>query len=150
MAASYLRGERPGHTLQATALVHEAYLRLVDAQVDWQDRNHFFALAARMMRRILVNHAEAHRAAKRGGGVVAVTLSESLPSGLAPEDELLALDGALKKLAALSARQADIVELHYFGGLTYEEMATVTGLSTSTIDRELRLAKAWLASELSE
>jgi RNA polymerase sigma factor (TIGR02999 family) len=150
LAASYLRRERPGHTLQPTALVHEAYLRLVDAQVDWQDRSHFFALAARMMRRILVNHAEAHLAAKRGGGALAVTLSESLPSGLAPEHELLALDAALKKLAALSERQADIVELHYFGGLTYEEMADVTKLSTSTIDRELRLAKAWLASELSE
>lgn len=150
IAAGYLRGERSGHTLQSTALVHEAYVRLVDADVDWQDRAHFFALAARTMRRILVDHAEARGAAKRGGGLVAVTLHEEIPAASDADGstDLLALDAALNKLAALDPRHASVVELHYFGGLTYAEIAETLGLSTSTLDRSLRLAKAWLASEL--
>lgn len=150
IAAGYLRAERCGHTLQSTALVHEAYVRLVDADVGWQDRAHFFALAARTMRRILVDHAEARRSAKRGGGAVRVTLhDEILPDGATDAGtDLLALDAALAKLETLDPRHASIVELHYFGGLTYAEMSETLGLSTSTLDRDLRLAKAWLASEL--
>lgn len=152
IAAGYLRRERSGHTLQSTALVHEAYVRLVDADVGWQDRAHFFALAARTMRRILVDHAAARRAAKRGGDAVRVTLDvELVPQAEAEAStDLLALDAALKKLEALDPRHARIVELHFFGGLTYGEMSEALGISTSTLDRDLRLAKAWLASELAD
>jgi RNA polymerase sigma factor (TIGR02999 family) len=150
IARGYLHAERPGHTLQSTALVHEAYVRLVDADVGWQDRAHFFAIAARTMRRILVDHAQARRTAKRGRGAIAITLHEDVVphADTSGDADLLALDAALTKLAGLDQRHANIVELHYFGGLTYEEMAETLGLSTSTLDRDLRLAKAWLASEL--
>jgi RNA polymerase sigma factor (TIGR02999 family) len=152
LADRLFRGERPGHTLQPTALVHEAFVQLVGAEVDWRDRTHFYAIAARMMRRLLVNHAVARRAEKRGGDALRVTLDES--SGgtvdMRPEDaELLDLEDALSALAALDPRKVELVELQYFAGLTFEEMAEVTGLSTSTLDRDLRVARAWLKDRLS-
>lgn len=146
LAASQLRRERPDHTLQATALVHEAYLRLVEQHsVDWRNRAHFFALAAEMMRRILINHAQQHHAQKRGGHDTKLALDEavSLAGEERPIDWLL-LDDALKRLTALDSRQGRIVELRFFGGLTVEEVAEVLGVSEITVKREWRLAKAWL------
>lgn len=149
LARGVFRGERAGHTLQPTALVHEAFTRLVNAEVSWQSRAHFFALAARQMRRILVNHAEAKRSAKRGGGLVPASLEAADHVAAPPPDQIVEIDAALTRLAAFDERKSSILELHYFGGLTYEEMAEALGLSTSTLDREIRLAKAWLAAELS-
>lgn len=143
-------GENPGHTLQPTALVHEAFAQLVDAQVEWQDRAHFYALSARMMRRLLINHAEARRAAKRGGGIMPITLDDAIPSDQAAFDDVLSIDQALTQLASFDARKAELIELQYFAGLSFAEMAEVTGLSTSTLDRELRVARAWLKNALSE
>jgi len=148
LARGAMRGERDGHTLQTTALVHEAFIALADAQVAWADRAHFFAIAARQMRRILVNHAEAHRAAKRGGGLVHAQLDEALDVVGTPSAEISDLDDALRRLEAFDARKAQILELHYFGGLTYDEMAEVMQLSASTVDTELRFAKAWLRTQL--
>ncbi len=147
IARRVARGQRPGHTLQPTALIHEAYMRLAGADVDWQDRAHFFAVSARMMRRILVDHARRSRRAKRSGGV-RVTLAEVVArdAGTAPDVE--ALGQALDALKAQDVRKADLVELHYFGGLTYVELAEVTRLSEATVHRELRLAKAWLRRAL--
>ena len=150
LARRAMRGEREGHTLQTTALVHEAFIALADAQVAWADRAHFFAIAARQMRRILVNHGEAHRAAKRGGGLVHAQLDEALDVVGTPSAEISDLDDALRRLEAFDARKAQILELHYFGGLTYDEMAEVMQLSASTVDAELRFAKAWLRSHLAE
>ncbi len=141
--------ERNNHTLQPTALVHEVFANLIDADVPWQNRAHFFALSARMMRRILVNHANARKAAKRGGDAVKVTLDESLISGTDDDLEILELDEALTQLAALDKRKAELVELQYFAGLTFREMEEVTGLSSSTLDRELRFSRAWLKDKLS-
>ena len=141
--------EKSGHTLQPTALINEAFLKLVDVSVDWQDRAHFFALAARMMRRILVNHAEARNARKRGGDERHVTLTDSVADMAMPDQRIQELDEAIEQLAALDARKAELVELQIFGGLTFEEMAELTHLSTSTIDRELRFAKSWLKQKLS-
>jgi RNA polymerase sigma factor (TIGR02999 family) len=149
LAGSVFRGERPGHTLQATALVHEAFERLAQARVDWQDRAHFFAIAARQMRRILVNHALERKAAKRGGGVAHAPLDDALEVVGAPSAEITDLDDALQRLERVDERKARILELHYFGGLTYEEMSEVLGLSASTLDTELRFAKAWLRHRLS-
>jgi len=143
IAGRVARGERSGHTLQPTALVHEAYLRLAGADVEWQDRAHFFAVAARMMRRVLVDHARLGRRAKRYGGV-RVTLVESAAVGGVGDPDIESLDRALDDLKAQDARKADLVELHYFGGLTYAELAEVSHLSEATVHRELRLAKAWL------
>lgn len=146
------RGERPGHTLQPTALVHEAFVQLVGAEVDWRDRTHFYTIAARMMRRLLVNHALARRAEKRGGDLLRVTLDESTAGTVdaQPGDAaLLDLEAALAAFAVLDPRKVELLELQYFAGLTFEEMAEVTGLSTSTLDRELRLARAWLKERLS-
>jgi len=148
LARGAMRGERPGHTLQATALVHEAYLHLVDAKVDWSDRAHFYALAARQMRRILVNHAAARNAEKRGGAAHHTSLDHALEVAGAQDAAITDLDDALRRLEAIDERGARIVELHYFGGLTYEEMAEVLKLSTSTLDTELRFAKAWLRAAL--
>ncbi|MBX3605755.1 MAG: sigma-70 family RNA polymerase sigma factor [Piscinibacter sp.] len=148
LARSAMRGERPGHTLQTTALVHEAYLGLAGAQVDWVDRAHFFAIAARQMRRILVNHGEAHRAAKRGGGQAPLPLDEALDVVGTPSAEITDLDDALRRLEAVDERKASVLEMHYFGGLTYDEIGAVLGLSASTIDTELRFAKAWLRVQL--
>ncbi|MEM7432234.1 MAG: ECF-type sigma factor [Pseudomonadota bacterium] len=142
--------ERDSHTLQPTALVHEAFVKLVDVDVTWQDRAHFFSLAARMMRRLLVNHANSRRAEKRGGDAVNVTLVEGEVGGVVQDAELLDLEEALQNLTNLDSRKAELIELQYFGGLTFSEMEAVTGLSSSTLDRELRMARAWLNNELSK
>lgn len=149
LARGALRGERPGHTLQTTALVHEAFEHLVDARVDWQDRAHFFAVAARQMRRILVNHALEKKAAKRGGGAPHASLDDALDIVGTTSAEISDLDDALQRLERFDARKAQILELHYFGGLTYQEMSAVVGLSSTTLDIELRFAKAWLRQQLS-
>ncbi|MBI1761910.1 MAG: sigma-70 family RNA polymerase sigma factor [Acidobacteria bacterium] len=145
MAARYLRTEDPGHTLQPTALVHEAYLRLIDqTQVEWQNRAHFFGVAAQMMRRILVDHAKANQRAKRGGGAVKLSLDEALNYGQARAAEVVALDDALQSLAALDERKSRVVELRYFGGLSVEETAQVLDISPQTVIRDWNMAKAWL------
>ena len=149
LARRELRGERAAHTLQPTALVHEAYLRLVGQRgVSWQNRAHFFAVASRVMRRILVDHARSRNAAKRGSGGRTVCLAEAGPLGQQRPADLIALDDALTGLAAIDPRQSRIVELRFFGGLTVEEAAHVTGLSPRTIKREWRMAKAWLGREI--
>ena len=151
LASRYLRHEPLDHTLQPTALVHEAYMRLIDQRnVQWRNRAHFYGVAAQIMRRILVDHARAHRAEKRGAGWERVPLIEDeLPAG-ADAADLLALDEALERLAAFDPQQGRIVELRYFGGLTIDETAEVVGLSAATVVREWTIAKAWLRSELSE
>lgn len=147
LAASYLRVERKDHTLQPTALVHEAYLRLVDQRsVNWQNRAHFFGIAARMMRRILVDHARRRQAAKRDAPALMIEVFGG--AGGERDPELLALDEALSGLEALDARQAKIVELRFFGGLTVEETAQAEGISPATVKREWRTARAWLAREI--
>lgn len=148
LASRYMRSERRTHTLQTTALVNEAYLRLVNAEVPWQDRAHFFAVAARLMRRILVDRAKAHRRLKRGGGVHKVSLETAAVLTPQPQPGLLDVDEALTRLAALDQRKADVVELVYFGGLTYREAAEALSISERTLHRELMLAKAWLYREL--
>ena len=149
IAARQLRGERAGHTLQPTALVHEVYLRMVDQRhVDWRDRAHFFGVAAQVMRRVLVDHARRHRAGKRGDGRPSLPIGEAkdvvAPDGVA----VLALDHALERLARLDADLARVVELRAFGGLTIEEVACVLKVSPTTAKREWRTAKAWLAREI--
>jgi RNA polymerase sigma-70 factor (ECF subfamily) len=149
VAESYLSRERQNHTLQPTALVHEAYLRLIDQRsVDWQNRAQFFGLAAQMMRRILVNHAEARRAGKRGGAAETVSLDEAVSFYETRELNLAALDEALAGLAALDGQQARVVELRFFGGLTVEEAARVLNLSPATVKREWDSAKLWLRRRL--
>lgn len=148
IARGLMGGEREGHTLQPTALVHEAFLRLVDADVEWQDRAHFLAVGARVMRRLLVDHAKGRNRAKRGGGAVRVTLSPGLAASAAPDADMLDLDRALDALGSRDSRQAQIVELHFFGGLTYDETGAVLGVSPATVKRDLRMAKAWLYREL--
>jgi RNA polymerase sigma factor (TIGR02999 family) len=153
LAASYLRRERPGQTLQATALVHEAYVRLIGEKAhNWQNRTHFLAIAALSMRQILVQRARARKAAKRGGDPERITIDEQLlaaPDTGAPDQiDLLALDAALDRLAALNERQARIVELRYFGGLGVEEAAEALGISPATVKRDWTLARAWLKREL--
>lgn len=150
IAARVFRSERPDHTLQATALVNEAYVRLVDAEVEWKDRSHFFALAARMMRRILVDHANARLAGKRGSGARKLPLDDVIVVSPELGEDVLNLHEALEELATQDERKAQILELHYFGGLTYEEMKEVLELSTSTLDREMRFAKAWLRTKLAD
>src|SRR5215510_8739953 len=145
LANRYMQRERADHTLSTTALVHEAYLRLIDQrQVRWQNRAHFFAVAAQMMRRILIDHARSHQYAKRGGGAIQVSLDEAAAVTEARAAELLAVDEALERLTALDARKGRIVELRFFGGLTEEETAEVIGVSLPTVQREWRAAKAWL------
>lgn len=148
IAARQLHGERPGHTLQPTALVHEAYQRLVGTTVAWQDRVHFFTVAARTMRRVLVDYARSRGAAKRGADAVFVTLEPELAEARDTPSEILALDEALDRLAVLDPRKADVVQLHYFGGLTHPEIAAALGVSDTTVDRDLRMARAWLHNEL--
>jgi RNA polymerase sigma-70 factor (ECF subfamily) len=152
LAASYLRRERPGQTLQATALVHEAYVRLMGEKAHhWQNRTHFLAIAALSMRQILVQRARARNAAKRGGDPERIVLDEQLlpaPRAAQQEIDLVALDAALEKLAALNERQAKIVELRYFGGLGVEEVGEVLGISPATVKRDWTLARAWLRKEL--
>ena len=150
VAAGYMRHESPGHSLQPTALVHEAYVRLIDQrQVHWRNRAHFFGVAAGMMRRILVDHARSRRADKRGGAWERVTLVEDQVAGGAQEVDVLALHESLERLAALNARQERIVELRYFGGLTIQEAAEVVGISEATAVRDWTVAKAWLRADLS-
>jgi len=151
LAESYLTRERPNHTLQATALVHEAYVRLVKQDgVDWRNRAHFFAVAAQMIRRVLVDHARHHARAKRGGDRQRVHIDENV--ALSPENDLdvLALDEALDKLAAFHERSARIVELRFFGGLNREEVAEVLGISIRTVGDDWRLARAFLRRELED
>jgi len=151
VAARQLRSERPDHTLQPTALVHEAYMRLVDQRrVDWQNRAHFFGVAAQVMRRILVDHARRHGANKRGQGVRCVSMDEAQDVAAPNEIPVLALDHALDRLAKVDAELTRIVELRAFGGLTIEEAAHVLGVSPSTAKRDWRTAKAWLSRELSQ
>jgi RNA polymerase sigma factor (TIGR02999 family) len=149
LAARCLRSENPNHTLRATALVNEAYLRLIDFDVPWQDRIHFFAVSARLLRRILVDHAKASKRQKRGGGVAAITLDEALIVGPQISAGLLDLDEAMQRLAAQDQRKSEIIELLCFGGLTYDETAAALNMSPATVHRELKLAKAWLHRELS-
>jgi RNA polymerase sigma-70 factor (ECF subfamily) len=151
VAARHMRRQGPGHTLQTTALVNEAYVRLIDSsQVRWQNRAHFFAVSAQMMRRILIDFARSRRYLKRGGGAQQVSLDETL--AVAPErgSDLLELDEALTRLAALSERQAQIVELRYFGGLSEEEAAEALKISVRTVQRDWNLARLWLYRELSK
>ncbi|MCU0240728.1 MAG: sigma-70 family RNA polymerase sigma factor [Pyrinomonadaceae bacterium] len=142
--------ERKNHTLQATALVHEAYLRLIDQHsVDWKNRSHFFAIAAEMMRRILVNYAESHNAKKRGDGQTMISLDDAENLAIADSEvDLIFLDNALNELAEFDSQQAKIVEMKFFGGLTNEEVAEVLGVSDSTVKREWRMARAWLTTKL--
>ena len=150
LAHQQMKRQPPGHTLQTTALVNEAYLCLVDqAQIEWQNRAHFFAVAAQAMRFFLVDWARARRSAKRGGGARQVTLDEAAMVSSECSEEMVALDEALSRLAALDARQSRIVELRYFGGMTVEETAEVLGVSAITVRREWVKAKAWLYRELS-
>ena len=150
LAASYLRRERPSHTLQPTALVNEAFLKLVDQRaVKWQNRAHFFGIAAQAMRRILVDHARAHGAGKRGGGERRVSLDDAPAIAGTIDVDVLALDEALTRLAAIDPQQSRVVELRFFGGLTMDETAEVMQISPATVGREWRMAKAWLFAELS-
>ena len=149
VAGRRLRMEREGHTLSATALVHETYLRLMGQQPSHlENRSHFFAVASELMRRILVDHARRRAASKRGGGAVRLTLDPELVGGAAPDLDLVALDDALSELATLDPRQARIVELRFFGGLSAEEAAMVLGISRATVERDWGLARAWLYRRL--
>lgn len=148
LAQIRMRDERADHTLQPTALVHEAYARMVDLEVSWRDRAHFLSMAARTMRRILIEHARARNAEKRGRGTLFVSLEEARGAPLGPPSELLDLDQALKRFSQLEERAGRVLELHYFGGLRYREIAEVVGISTATAERDLRLARAWLRREL--
>ena len=150
LASSYMRFEAPGHTLQATALVHEAYMKLIQQRaVNWQSRAHFFGIAAQMIRRILVDHIRATRAQKRGSGFVALSLDEAIGVPEKRNWEILALDDALKTLAKVDPQQARIVELRFFAGLSIEETASIVGVSPATVKRDWVSAKAWLFRELS-
>lgn len=149
IAHRHLRRERPGHTLQTTALVHEAYLRLVGQHATrWQNRAHFFGIAARLMRRILIDHARGVAAAKRGGGAVHVALDDAGELGWARAVELVALDDALEALARLDERKSRVVEMRFFGGLSVEEIAGVLGVHADTVTRDWRTARAFLRREL--
>jgi RNA polymerase sigma-70 factor (ECF subfamily) len=144
-----MAGERPGHSLQATALINEAYVRLVDGKaVAWQDRTHFLAVSARVMRRILVDHARARRYQKRGGDAARVTFDESLVVTADPREDIVALDDALEALAKFDERKSRVIELRFFGGLSVEETASVLAVSPDTVARDWRLAKAWLRREM--
>jgi RNA polymerase sigma-70 factor, ECF subfamily len=150
LAASYLRRERGDHTLQPTALINEAYLRLVEMQdLDWQSRSHFFAIAARLMRRILIDHARAHRARKRGGSGESLNLDDVIVFNPRRSEQFLALDEALERLAKFDPRQGQIVELRFFAGFSEEETAKLLNISPRTVKRDWRMAKAWLHKELS-
>ena len=150
LAEGYLRNERSGHTLQPTALVHEAYLLLADqSRISWKGKTHFFAAGAGAMRRILVDHARRRRAQKRGGGANRFTLPEGVVADGRPDQDILAVDEALNRLAEIDPRQAQIVELRFFGGLTVDEVAEVLGVSKRTVEREWTVIRAWLRRELS-
>ena len=148
LANRYMKSERPEHTLQATALVNEAYIRLVDIKISWQDRAHFFAVAARLMRRLLVDHARGHNRAKREGDAARVSLDEVIEVSSTPASNVIAVDEALTRLAELDRRKSEILELRFFGGLNNDEVAEALGVSRATVQRDLRLIKAWLNREL--
>ena len=151
LAAACMRRERQDHTLQPTALVNEAYLKLIEQRdVDWQGRAHFFGIAAQIMRRILIDHARAHLRDKRGGGAIAVPLDEALVFSPEQSSEIVRLNEALERLAKFDPRQSKIVELRFFGGLTVEQTAELLSLSPTTVKREWSMAKAWLHGELRE
>jgi RNA polymerase sigma factor (TIGR02999 family) len=149
LARHYMRRERPGHTLQTSALINEAYLRLVDQQnISWKSRAHFFGISARLMRQILVDHARAHNYAKRGGDQQKIPLDEMASIGKDRAYEIVALDDALQSLSSIDPQQTRIVELRFFGGLTIEETAEVLGISHATVEREWSMARAWLRKEM--
>ena len=149
-ARHYMAGERTGHTLQATALINEVYLRLIDArQMDWQNRAHFFGICAQLMRRILTDFARSRRYQKRGGGAIPVPLDEALVVGSQPDSDLVALDDALNRLALVDERKGRVVELRFFGGLDVKETAEVLKVSKETVMRDWKLAKVWLVRDLS-
>jgi len=149
-ARHYMAGERTGHTLQATALINEVYIRLIDSRrMDFQNRSHFFAICAQLMRRILTDFASTRRYEKRGGGVVPMPLDEALVVGPEPDRDLVALDDALKRLALLDERKARVIELRFFGGLDVKETAEVLKVSSETVMRDWKLAKVWLLRDLS-
>lgn len=148
IARRHMRSERPDHSLPATALVHEAYARLVRMDIDWHDRLHFLSVAARAMRRILVDHARGRARQRRGGGWERLSLDRAVLVSPEPSDELLAMDEALTRLEQVDERKGRAIELHYFGGLNHEETAAALGISTATLTRDLRFAKAWLYREL--
>ena len=153
LAAAFLRRERVNHTLQPTALINEVYIRLIgEGSVDWESRAHFLAVAARAMRRLLVNHALARKADKRGGGAAVLSLSGGLANLDSGRDEVdaLAIDDALKTLAGLDERKAQVIEMRFFAGMTVEEVAHVLGVSVSTVEADWRMARAWLLSQLEE
>lgn len=151
MADQYLRREDLSHSLQPTALVHEAYLRLIDqTKVEWQNRAHFFGVAAQMMRRILIDHAKTKHRLKRGGTAIKVSLDENVNISQERATELIALDDALQELAQMDERKSRIVELRYFGGLSVDETAQVLGVSDKTVMRDWNLAKAWLYQQLTQ
>ena len=149
LAQHYMDRERPGHTLQATALVHEAYLRIFGSEpIEWQDRAHFFAVAAKQMRQILVDHARAREAERRGGGRVRVSLDAVTEVSLGPDYDVIALDETLARLEALDVRASRVIELRFFGGLTEAEAAEVLGISPATLKRDWEFARAWLFGQL--
>jgi RNA polymerase sigma factor (TIGR02999 family) len=148
LARSYMKRERPDHTLQATALIHEAYLKLAGAQVDWKNREHFIGVAARVMRRVLVDHARAHSAEARGGELKRVDLEESIAVSAERNEEVLLVDAALERLAKSEPRQARVVELRYFGGLSVEEIASLLDISARSVKRDWLMARLWLFKEL--
>jgi RNA polymerase sigma-70 factor, ECF subfamily len=148
LAQSYMRRERLNHTLQPTALIHEAYLRLAGEDVDWKNREHFIGVAAHVMRRVLVDHARAHRASVRGGDRKRVDLDEGVAVSAERSDEVLLVDGALERLAKTNLRQARVVELRYFGGLSMEEIAAVLSISLRSVKRDWSLARVWLFQEI--
>ena len=148
LARSYMRAERGSHTLQATAVVHEAFLRLIQANVALQDRGHFFALASRLMRRVLVDHAKSRSRIKRGAGVRSPMADEMAAASPSMDFDVVALDDAIEGLEQMEPRLAHVIELHYFGGLTYDQIAAALGTSAATVHRNIRLARAWLLNEI--
>jgi RNA polymerase sigma factor (TIGR02999 family) len=148
LAGNCMRSERPDHTLRATALVHEAYLRLVGSDIAWQDRTHFYAVAARTLRRILVDHAKARKREKRGAGAERITFDESVLVSPDGTGGIIEINDALDRLAKVDQRKSDIIEMLFFGGLTYDEASSALGISPATLHRELTLAKAWLYREV--
>lgn len=147
LARNYMRTERGSHTLQATAVVHEAFLRLIQANVALQDRTHFFALASRLMRRVLVDHAKSRSRIKRNAGAKESMVTDAIPLPVQDFD-VVALDDALESLIQLEPRLAQVIELHYFGGLTYNQIAETVGMSPATVHRDIRVARAWLLNEI--
>jgi RNA polymerase sigma-70 factor, ECF subfamily len=148
LARNYMRSERGSHTLQATAVVHEAFMRLIQANVALQDRGHFFALASRLMRRVLVDHAKSRSRIKRNAGIRDALVQDARETAPPADFDVVALDDALEGLHQMEPRLAQVIELHYFGGLTYDQIAAALGTSPATVHRDIRLARAWLLNEI--